>query len=319
VATEFVLKLLKKRLFSSPEAFARTLEAHTRSLVRPSKRTRAPRPAAGILRRQIARVDEEFGNDEAADSASQEALDVATRVFSPPSDTEQALLEQLNAWAQRARGRPDSKAHALLAWLRAALRPQGVCKDERVIIFTEYRDTQRWLLDILASADFGGRDAVLTLHGGMPQDERERVKAAFQTGPDEFKARILLATDAASEGIDLQNHYSRLIHVEIPWNPNRLEQRNGRIDRHGQRAAEVHIYHFVSQRWRQATIGESGSELAEDLEFLFRAAQKVEQIREDLGKVGPVIAEQVERAMLRGQRTLDTVRDEQGAARCVSS
>ena len=57
--------------------------------------------------------------------------------------------------------------------------------------------------------------------------------------------RILLATDAASEGIDLQNHCPRLIHYEIPWNPNRLEQRNGRIDRHGQQAAEVLIYHFV--------------------------------------------------------------------------
>ena len=66
--------------------------------------------------------------------------------------------------------------------------------------------------------------------------DRERVKAAFQTDPRQSPVRILLATDAASEGIDLQNHCSRMIHFEIPWNPNRLEQQSGRIDRHGQKA-----------------------------------------------------------------------------------
>ena len=68
----------------------------------------------------------------------------------------------------------------------------------------------------------------------MHSDDRERIKAAFQAHPAESPVRILLATDAASEGIDLQNHCSRLIHYEIPWNPNRMEQRNGRLDRHGQ-------------------------------------------------------------------------------------
>ncbi len=74
-----------------------------------------------------------------------------------------------------------------------------------------------------------------------------RIKAAFQADPSEEGAevRILLATDAACEGIDLQNHCSKLIHFEIPWNPNGMEQRNGRIDRHGQQADEVDIFHFV--------------------------------------------------------------------------
>lgn len=62
--------------------------------------------------------------------------------------------------------------------------------------------------------------------------------------------RILLATDAASEGLDLQNFCSRLIHYEIPWNPNRMEQRNGRIDRHGQKAKEVRVYHFVGKDYQ---------------------------------------------------------------------
>ena len=87
----------------------------------------------------------------------------------------------------------------------------------------------------------------MTLHGGMNAEERERIKAAFQADPEISPVRILLATDAASEGIDLQNHCSRLIHYEIPWNPNRMEQRNGRVDRHGQRADEVLVYHFVGK------------------------------------------------------------------------
>ena len=78
----------------------------------------------------------------------------------------------------------------------------------------------------------------MTMYGGMDSKDRERIKAAFQTDPKHSPVRILLATDAASEGIDLQNHCSRMIHYEIPWNPNRLEQRNGRIDRHGQRVEE---------------------------------------------------------------------------------
>src|SRR5437764_5674106 len=132
----------------------------------------------------------------------------------------------------------------------------------------------------------------------MKTEARETIKAAFQADPREAKVRILLATDAASEGIDLQNHCSRLIHYEIPWNPNRLEQRNGRIDRHGQRASEVNIYHFVSSKFRDAPMGEdlNVGELDDDLEFLMRAVRKV----------GPVIAEQVEDAMLGRRRRLET-------------
>ncbi len=305
VATDFVLKLLKKRLFSSPEAFARTLEQHERSLAGARRRVAAPKPTLGILRRQIEGVDEEFGDDEAADEAAVEAVEAATRLFREPSAEERGLLDEMRRWAEDARGRADSKTGALLAWLEATLRPGGAWSDERVIIFTEYRDTQRWLQEILAGHGLTAGGRLLTLYGGMASDERERVKAAFQAGPDVAPVRILLATDAASEGIDLQNHCSRLVHVEIPWNPNRLEQRNGRIDRHGQRADAVHVYHFVGKGWDKPRLAPVG-DLAGDLEFLYRAALKVDQIREDLGKVGPVIAAQVEEAMLGKRLGLDT-------------
>ena len=92
-----------------------------------------------------------------------------------------------------------------------------------------------------------------------------------------------------------------MIHFEIPWNPNRLEQRNGRIDRHGQKAKAVKIHHFVGKGYndRERSMADTKvGDLDADLEFLMRAVRKVEAIREDLGKVGPVIADQVQDAML---------------------
>ena len=317
VASEFVLKLLKKRLFSSPEAFARTLAQHEESLRSARRATGNPsRHSVGILRSQLEYLDEEFGDDEAADTALDDTLDTATRLFRELSPDERQQLDELTLWARRARGKPDAKTQELISWLKAHLQDaDGQWTDERVIIFTEYRDTQRWLLQMLTSAGLGGGERLMSLYGGMASEQREQIKAAFQAHPHTSPVRILLATDAASEGIDLQNHCAKLIHMEIPWNPNRMEQRNGRIDRHGQRAPEVLIYHFVSRGWRERQLHDSlaPNELAADLEFLLRAAQKVNTIREDLGKVGPVIAQQVEEAMLGQRLRLDTTGAEQEA------
>lgn len=312
VATEFVLKTLKKRLFSSPAAFARTLQQHEHSL-RNARRRRSARPAPGILQRQIDRVEEEYWVDTEAEEAADDAVDTATLLFEELNSEERTLLKEMNAWAQRATAQLDAKAKKLISWLHETIRPGGKWSNERVIIFTEYRATQNWLVGLLASEGLTGGERLMTLYGGMNSEERERIKAAFQTDPDQSSVRILLATDAASEGIDLQNHCSRLIHYEIPWNPNRLEQRNGRIDRHGQKAKKVLIYHFVGKGYRERErrlFEASAGDLDADLEFLMRAVRKVETIREDLGKVGPVIAQQVEEAMLGRRPRLDTTRAE---------
>ena len=346
-ATEFTLKMLKKRLFSSPEAFAITLERHLTSLGSARRRGAGTSlPSVGLLRRQIEAGEEEYEDDARYDDTAHETLEAATLLFRPPSPAEQQLLDQLRRWAEGARRRPDSKAAVLIRWLRQTLRtPEGGWSGDRALIFTEYRDTQRWLLELLAAdstiqtstgapgsgqrgntraaasratgaSGAAGEGVLLTLFGGMDVDEREAIKAAFQAHPEQAAVRILLATDAASEGIDLQNHCSRLIHYEIPWNPNRMEQRNGRIDRHGQRASEVQIFHFVGAGYHAgaATFGGNAGSLEGDLEFLWRAAQKVEQIREDLGSVGPVLAAQVERAMLGHGAHLDTAPTEHTAA-----
>ncbi len=319
-ATEFVLKLLKKRLFSSPEAFAITLKQHEESLAHARRREASTfKTNMGILRRQVEQTEEETDNDEALEEANTVALEVAAPLFREPSTHEMQLLTTMRNWAAVARTFPDSKAAQLIDWLHENIKPAGVWSTQRVIIFTEYRATQKWLHDLLERNGLAAPGRLLTLYGGMRTEDREAIKAAFQADPRESEVRILLATDAASEGIDLQNHCARLIHYEIPWNPNRLEQRNGRIDRHGQRASEVNIYHFVSSKFRNSVpTGDMQDlnigELDDDLEFLMRAVRKVEVIREDLGKVGPVIADQVEDAMLGRRRRLDTRTAEEKAA-----
>jgi Helicase conserved C-terminal domain/SNF2-related domain len=313
-ATEFVLMMLKRRLFSSPAAFAITLAKHEDSLSNAKKRKSSPRPTCGILQHQIDRLNEDCPVDDDAEEAAQDAVDTASLLFHEPTGEELALLKEMKTWAERAKSRLDAKANELIRWLHENIRPGGKWSNQRVIIFTEYRATQNWLQGILTAEGFTGGDRLLTMFGGMDSDEREQVKAAFQTDPHYSPVRILLATDAASEGIDLQNYCSRLIHYEIPWNPNRLEQRNGRIDRHGQKAKEVLIYHFVGKGYNdreRRNVETAVGDLEADLEFLMRAVRKIEAIREDLGKVGPVIAEQVSDAMLGRRTRLDTRKAEQ--------
>jgi len=313
-ATEFVLKTLKKRLFSCPAAFLTTLEQHEKSLQ--TARKKIAKPTYKTLQLELDRMDEEYADDGDFDEATADALDTATRLFAEPTADEESLLQKMKDWARRARGQRESKSKQLVAWLNEHLKPGGKWSKERVIIFTEYRATQNWLKEVLAIEGFTDGDRLLTMYGGMDPEKREEVKASFQTSPDISPVRILLATDAASEGLDFQNFCSRLIHYEIPWNPNRMEQRNGRVDRHGQKSDKVLVYHFVGQGYKERASRQfSGtvSDMEADLEFLMRVALKIETIREDLGKVGTVIAEQVEEAMLGRRTTLDTKKAEQEA------
>jgi superfamily II DNA or RNA helicase len=304
-ATEFVLKLLKKRMFSSPAAFGITLEKHIATV--------GGRKAAITASRDIADFADDYADDDEYETETDEVVGSVSQTLSPVSGDEKALLRQLREYAAKSSQRPDCKAQTLINWLKVTLRPGGKWNEERVIIFTEYRATQKWLFDLLAREGFAEAGRLEMIYGGMPNDQREPIKAAFQAHPRESAVRILLATDAASEGVNLQNHCSKLIHFEIPWNPNRMEQRNGRVDRHGQKAGEVHIHHFVGRGFSAASMLGKVGDLEADLEFLMRAALKVEVIREDIGKVGPVIASQVEEAMLGRRTRLDTTRAEQEA------
>jgi superfamily II DNA/RNA helicase len=197
-----------------------------------------------------------------------------TDYYVTDTEDEKRLLSRMRDWAQKASHRTDAKAKAILDWIEANLKSAGAWNDRRVILFTEYRTTHQWLHQILAANGYGG-DRLELIHGGMDQEEREKVKAAFQTNPKDAAVRILLATDAASEGIDLQNYCNCLIHIEIPYNPNVMEQRNGRIDRHGQKYGEVLIWHPVDG-------GEaSGDSFGGHRDDIIRALTKLEAMRED--------------------------------------
>lgn len=295
----FVDQLLKKRLFSSPAAFASTLEKHLATLTEGKQRKDKDPLAERILRKAILRVEEDYADDREAEAAQSEAVEEASRQAPPLTPEQQEMLAELRQWAQRTKHQADSKAKAVLGWLSSNLKPKGQWNDRRVILFTEYRTTHQWMHEILASHGFGA-ERLAILHGGMDQSEREKVKAAFQASPKDSPVRILLATDAASEGIDLQNHCNCLIHLEIPYNPNVMEQRNGRIDRHGQRQKEVLIWHPVDGGGPGVTaVGGHG-------EDILRALRKLESMRADMGSVNPVIAPQMSGLIEGSLKGLDT-------------
>lgn len=296
-AAEFMSKILKKRLFSSPAAFQITLEKHLQTLEKTRQTKTERRPVIGILKQQLMEAEDE---DNSYDDEEENAEDTATRLFHDLTSREKELLNLLMKWADRNRAIPDSKQRELLKWLKQIIRQDGKWSDERVIIFTEYQATQMALFNLLSREKFVGNDRVMMLNGATKDEDREAIKAAFQADPKVSPVRILLATDAASEGIDLQNYCYRMIHMEIPWNPNRLEQRNGRLDRHGQ-THDVLTYHFVPKGFNEnqsSLIGNASGTLEDDMEFLFKAVRKLSRIQEDLGKVGPVISAEVQKAML---------------------
>src|SRR3984893_3602147 len=159
--TEFVLKLLKKRLFSSPAAFASTLAQHEKSL-RSAKRS-GIQPSMRVLQKTIDRVDEEYSDDAKLEDNTQEAIEAATSLIKNASKDELQILNEMRAWAHSASASGDSKLRAFVSWIKDIVRPHGAWTNERVIIFTEYRATQKWLQTFLASEGLAGGDRLMTL------------------------------------------------------------------------------------------------------------------------------------------------------------
>ncbi len=166
-------------------------------------------------------------------------------------EAERRMLQRLIDLAGAAVSR-DSKPRALARLLRRVREP--------AIVFTEYRDTLKHLDETLR-----GDRTVATIHGGMDRAARAEAVGAFNRG----EASLLLATDAAAHGLNLQSRCRLVVSLELPWNPVRLEQRIGRVDRIGQRRT-VHALHLV------------GRHTGED-EVLARLAARIERARTELG------------------------------------
>ena len=159
--------------------------------------------------------------------------------------------------------------------------------DRRVILFTEYEDTRRYLerclREAIAHTDRSG-ERIAVFAGTTSPQVREDVKHAFNTEPKDHPLRILIATDAARKGLNLQRHCTDLFHFDLPWNPSRLDQRNGRIDRKLQPAGEVFCrYFFYRQR-------------PED-RVLKVLVEKAERIRAELGSAATVLEGRVAESM----------------------
>ena len=292
-ADRLVITNLQKRLLSSVEAFARTLAVHQRTLEGKQQQQRAS---------QLELLDGGVSADsELADLNDDEVLNLeeaqtrsALRQTLAADQNDQALLEQMATIAAAHRSRPDPRIELLADWLRTNLCP-GLGTDDlqwqptRLLIFTDYVDTKRYLERQLGQL-LGEREAdqrVASFSGGMSEDNRERLKAQFNADPDQEPLRILIATDAAREGVNLQNHCKHLIHFDIPWNPSKLEQRNGRIDRKLQQSPQVWCHYFLLEDRPEDRV----------MEVLVR---KTEVIRQELGSLSPLVQRQVDEALEAG-------------------
>lgn len=268
--------LLKKRFISSPWAFARTLATYTSS---------APLDNPWGEDDYYAEIMGSSQSDEEEGLVEQpefEALRQAKK-DGPLSAASQSQVDRLITWGEGFEHRPNSRLDALIRMLDAVCRPDGkTWTNERVVVFTEYADTLAWIVSVLEQQGYGDRLEVI--QGSTTAETREDIRARFAANPAEEKVRILVATDAAGEGIDLQNYCHRLVNFDVPFNPARLEQRIGRIDRYGQTEAPE-IFYFAPES--------KGSLYAGDTEFLRRIGEKITTEVQDLGAVNPLIDDEI--------------------------
>ena len=292
-ADRLVITNLQKRLLSSVDAFARTLAVHQRTLA--DKQQQQREAQLELLEGGVS------ADSELADLSDDEVLNLeeaqtrsALHQTIAADQSDQQLLEQMAQIANAHRHQPDPRIQKLAAWLREHLCPGLGTGDlqwqpTRLLIFTDYVDTKRYLERQLRQL-LGEREAeqrVASFSGGMSEDNRERLKAQFNADPDQEPLRIRIATDAAREGVNPQNHCKHLIHFDIPWNPSKLEQRNGRIDRKLQQAPQVWCHYFLLEDRPEDRV----------MEVLVR---KIEVIRQELGSLSPLVQRQVDEALEAG-------------------
>ena len=208
---------------------------------------------------------------------------------------ELALVDEMREIAEASRYGADPRVREIVEWIGDSMCPRlsergGMppsWNDRRVIIFTEYEDTRRYLQRCLSEAiahTDRATERIATFTGLTSRQRREDIKHAFNTEPKDHPIRILIATDAAREGLNLQRHCCDLFHLDLPWNPSRLDQRNGRIDRKLQPADEVFCRYFVFKQRPEDRV-------------LRVLVEKAERIREELGSVAKVLEGRVAKSI----------------------
>jgi superfamily II DNA or RNA helicase len=262
----FALTVLQRRLASSPEAIWQSL---VRRRDRLDKRRREMATIAAGLDEDKplrARLDYLLGrkdlDDEAIDDIEdldgeeveeleEDVVDAATAARTVAElETEIAILADLAELARQVRFSGNDRK-----WteLRTILTDRALTLDDagnprKIIIFTEHRDTLTYLVDQIRTL-IGRDEAVVAIHGGVKREDRRKVQQAFTQDKD---VRVLVATDAAGEGLNLQRAHL-MVNYDLPWNPNRIEQRFGRIHRIGQREV-CHLWNLVAANTREGEV-----------------------------------------------------------------
>jgi len=305
-AARLALSVFQRRLASSTYALLRSFQ---RRLVRldekiddlRSGRVSIEQMAAGQRRLSVHDLLEEQTADEEQAEGGREgherAEDDALQVFALSLDQLEAEREQVRALIELAQRVYDNADESKFEKLREVLKDPAYA-DEKLIIFTEHRDTLQFLVRRLEGLGFAGQ--VAHIHGGMDVHERDAQVQQFRRPASAGGATYLVATDAAEEGINLQFCWL-MVNYDVPWNPARLEQRMGRIHRYGQRHDPVVILNLIAGKTREGKV-------------LKTLLDKLERIRAELGsdKVYDVIGQ-----LFQGVSLRDYMRDaltEEGVA-----
>jgi len=249
----FALTILQRRLASSPEAIYQSLHRRLERLEHRLNEEKLGKRAEEYT--SSIDYDDDYDDDDySAGEREREEENVAEKASASRTiaelEAEIKTLKKLERLANEVRRSGEDRKWEELSRL---LQDNGCMftadgQREKLIIFTEHKDTLRYLADKIRTL-FGSEEMVVTIHGGMLRDERRKVQEKFKQDKD---VRILIATDAAGEGINLQRAHL-MINYDLPWNPNRLEQRFGRIHRIGQ--TEVcHLWNLVSRETREGQV-----------------------------------------------------------------
>lgn len=298
----FALLILQRRLASSVRAVRRSLERRRRRLQQLLQ--------LGEWLAERGEIDEEALEDlEEVERLKREEELVERLTAAETREELERELQRLGELIRLAKQAECLEVETKLQELRRVMEEERLRETgEKLLVFTESRET----LDYLVEKIRGWGYSVVPLHGGLNLDARIRAEHEFRE-----RAQVMVSTEAGGEGINLQ-FCSLMVNYDIPWNPNRLEQRMGRVHRYGQ-TKEVHIYNLVAVDTREGKV----------LEALFR---KLQEIQEALGsdRVFDVVGEVLPGKSLReliveaiaNRRTLEeivreieAVPDEQAIAR----
>ncbi|WP_343242480.1 MULTISPECIES: helicase-related protein [unclassified Streptomyces] len=275
----FALTVLQRRLASSPEAIGKSLERRRRRLEARREELLAAKldadlgigpagsvPAVSMDSPDLTGELDDLSGEE-LENLEEEVVDSASAALTI-AELEQEIdsLRDLERLSIRvlALGE-DRKWLELSALLRDNEHMRdGEGRHRKLIVFTEHRDTLDYLSRRIGGLT-GRPEAIVAIHGGTPRQKRRDIRDAFNQDPD---VRVLLATDAAGEGLNLQRAHL-MVNYDLPWNPNRIEQRFGRIHRIGQ--TEIcHLWNLVADNTRE---GQVFQRLLEKIELQSRAYQ----------------------------------------------